>query len=225
MSHVLDNPIWQALNSGHRVLAEGNALARRYPYEIGPLSGLIDQSEAAYDALAALARPGEQMVLFLESPLRAPSGWQVDIDSELTQMVAPERLPDTVDPGIQPLGEADIPDMLSLAELTQPGPFRHRTRDLGGYVGIRQDGRLAAMAGERLHLEGYTEISAVCTHPDFQNRGYARALMVHVANHILQRGEIPFLHAWKHNVNAIRVYEKLGFTQRRLLHVGVIRRG
>lgn len=223
-THVLDNPIWNALNSGHAALAQGNHLARRYPYEIGPLSGLAEPTDAAYDALRPLAREHEKLVLFLEDPARPPAGWQVDFEGPLTQMVGPAELPEPEDFGIEPLGEADIPEMVALAKLTQPGPFRTRTWDLGGYVGIRRDGRLAAMAGERLHLDGYTEISAVCTHPEYQNRGYARALMVAVAQNILGRGEIPFLHAWKANVNAIRVYEKLGFYERRIMQVGVIRR-
>jgi predicted GNAT family acetyltransferase len=95
---------------------------------------------------------------------------------------------------------------------------------LGNYWGIRESGRLVAMAGERLHLNGYTEISAVCTHPDFQGKGYAKALLAVVANHITNRGETPFLHAWIENYGAIRVYEKLGFKQRRVIHLGVIRK-
>ncbi len=223
-THVLDNPIWNALSSGHAALAEGDSLARRYPYRIGPLSGLVEPTPLAYEALRPLARDDEQLVLFLESPARPPVGWHLDFEGPLTQMVGPSEFPEIEDPGIEPLDEVDIPDMLALAELTQPGPFRERTWELGGYVGIRKNGRLVAMAGERLHLTGYTEISAVCTHPDYQKLGYARALMVAVARNILARGETPFLHAWKANTNAIRVYEKLGFYERRILHVGVVRR-
>ncbi len=223
----LDNPIWSALTSHQSGLAVGDSLARRFPADVGPLAGLIDQSEAAYASLAPLGRDDEQLVLFMNEPPSPPTDWHLDVAGHLTQMVL-EEAPSTVRPHwfetrIEPMTEVDIPEMLVLTQLTKPGPFRQRTRELGGYVGIRESGRLAAMAGERLHMPGYTEISAVCTHPDFQGKGYAGALIISVAQKILARGETPFLHAWIDNHNAIRLYEKLGFRQRRIIHLGVVR--
>src|ERR1700678_2989023 len=121
------------------------------------------------------------------------------------------------------LTPADVPEMVALAELTKPGPFGTRTRELGEYLGIRQSKRLVAMAGERLHLPGYTEVSAVCTHPDFQGRGYARELMSILMRQNILRGGDPLLHVRQENVSSIHLYEKLGFRTRRLLHFVIVR--
>ncbi|MCE3236482.1 MAG: putative acyltransferase [Vampirovibrio sp.] len=220
----LDNPIWHALTHAQKNLSEGDDRARRFQYEIGPLAGLACQAEEAYASLATLDRPDELLVLFLNEPPVVPEGWTLAVGGQLTQMVCDAPLsPPNNAPNIELLTEADIPAMLELTRLTKPGPFRPQTSRLGRYVGIRQNGRLAAMAGERLQVNGYTEVSAVCTHPDFQGQGYARALVTDVAAHIRQQGHIPFLHTGMDNQGAIRVYERLGFRQRRLIHLAVLR--
>jgi predicted GNAT family acetyltransferase len=129
---------------------------------------------------------------------------------------------ETVD--IVALSDRDAADMLALATLTEPGPFLPRTHHMGRFFGIRIDGRLAAMAGERFHFPGYTEVSAVCTHPDFRGRGLARRLSRHVAAGIAARGETAFLHAWKSNDAAIALYRSLGFRWRCDVNVAVLRR-
>ncbi len=222
---ALDNPIWAALNTQQQYLAQGDVWAKRFPKAIGPLSGMVDQSAESYDALTKLAEPNEKLVLFLQEPPTLPPGWIEDFGGPLTQMVLEKPLASVETSDIVGLTDADVPDMLELTGLTEPGPFREKTHTLGYYVGIRQAGQLVAMAGERLHLDGLTEISAVCTHPHYQGKGYAKRLMTVVANQILARGETPFLHAWHHNHGAIRVYEKLGFVHRRMLHVAVIKPG
>jgi ribosomal protein S18 acetylase RimI-like enzyme len=221
--HPLDNPIWYALTSRQADLALGDDRARRFPPGIGPLAGLCDQSEHAYASLAELAQPDESLVLFLDAPARVPAGWTLEVSGELPQMLCERRLPPPPKLPVIELSESDVPEMLALTRLTRPGPFREQTWSLGGYVGIKVAGKLAAMAGERLHVDGYTEISAVCTHPDFQGKGYASALVAVVANRILDRGEIPFLHTGSANTQAIRVYEKLGFRQRRRVHLAVLK--
>ncbi|MEI9852841.1 MAG: GNAT family N-acetyltransferase [Sphingomonas sp.] len=123
-----------------------------------------------------------------------------------------------------PLGDADAPEMLALATLTEPGPFHAHTHSLGDFVGIRVGGRLAAMAGERMKLPGFTEVSAVCTHPDFRGRGYAGALMRVVIGGILARGETPILHSYATNRHAIALYESLGFRTRAELVFTVLAR-
>jgi len=221
--HPLDHPIWNALTSEQSTLAEGDALARRFPAAIGPLAAMAEQSPAGYESLRRLAKPEEQLVFFLPEPATVPPGWTLDADGLLTQMVLDnETEPDHAFP-IRELVEADIPEMLALTRLTKPGPFRQETNTLGLYLGIEVDGRLVAMAGERLKLPGYTEISAVCTHPDFQGRGYAQALILAVAQQIRQAGKIPFLHSRPDNTAAIRVYEKLGFRTRRMVNLAVVR--
>jgi predicted GNAT family acetyltransferase len=114
--------------------------------------------------------------------------------------------------------------MLALAKLTQPGPFLARTPLMGTFIGIRIDGRLAAMAGERVRFPGYTELSGVCTHPDFRGRGLARRLSAAVAAGIEARGERPFLHAWSTNRAAISLYESLGFELRSEVNVALLER-
>jgi predicted GNAT family acetyltransferase len=134
----------------------------------------------------------------------------------------PER--SSSDPEIIDLSAPDVPEMLELTALTKPGPFNRRTHELGTYLGIRRDGRLVAMAGERLKVPGYTEVSAVCTHPDHAGHGYARILMTEVMRRICYRGETPFLHVREDNVRAIELYKRLGFKQRVLSHLAVLRK-
>jgi predicted GNAT family acetyltransferase len=126
--------------------------------------------------------------------------------------------------GIVPLGDADAEEMLALATLTRPGPFQRNTHRMGQFVGVRIDGRLAAMAGERFRFPGHTEVSGVCTHPDFRGRGLAGRLSRHVAVAIAARGDTAFLHAWQTNTAAIRLYERLGFRLRCEVNVAVLER-
>ena len=144
-----------------------------------------------------------------------PENWETLYESRITQMIRVDRSPlpeGDIDASI--LGAADVADMLSLVELTKPGPFRRRTIELGTYVGIREDGRLVAMAGERTWAGDFREVSAICTHPDAQRRGYARALMGRVINRMLRAGETPFLHVESKNLRAIDIYLALGFIRR-----------
>jgi ribosomal protein S18 acetylase RimI-like enzyme len=229
----LDNPIWNALNSEHSALALGDGRAKRYPADIGPLSGLADQSPASYEALGELAGPAGTVVLFLTEPPLPPFewprlGWKLIRGGELNQMIctqpqsfSPRPMPPNVSSRL--LTSADAPEMVALAELTEPGPFRHRTVELGVFYGIFDSGHLVAMAGQRLHLPHFVEVSAVCTHPDARGRGYARALMSQVIDEMRQRGKTPILHTFADNRPAIRVYESLGFRLRKTLHLAVLK--
>lgn len=227
--HVLDNPIWNALLTRQAQYAEGDELAKRFLPEIGPLAGLREQSPDAYRSLGQLLKPGEPVALFLDAEPQLPQDWQMILHKSIVQMVctnppvAPERSENDIP--FEPLGAADIPAMLELTALTEPGPFRPRTCELGGFIGIRQQDRLAAMAGQRLAPPGYTEVSAVCTHPDFRGRGYAHLLVAEVVRRIQASGETPFLTAYEHNTGAIRVYQAVGFELRRTLHVAVAATG
>jgi predicted GNAT family acetyltransferase len=125
---------------------------------------------------------------------------------------------------IMKLTDEDAPEMLELATLTEPGPFLSRTHTMGTFLGIRIGGRLAAMAGERMRFPGYTEVSGVCTHPEFRGRGLARRLSAAVAASIEARGDQPFLHAWKTNHSAISLYEALGFKVRTEVNAVVLKR-
>lgn len=226
-SHLLDNPIWNALLTEHSPLAVSNHKARRYPAAIGPLSGVPRQSPENYEALRPLAGPGGVVVLFCTEAPAPPPKWTLIRGGLLTQMVCEQsgRVPVELSRGeeLRPLTADDVPAMLELTKLTEPGPFRERTHELGAFFGIFKSGRLLAMAGERLHLPRYVEVSAVCTHPDVRGRGYARLLIATVMEEIEQRGKIPFLHSFADNHSAIGVYESLGFRQRRTFELAVLK--
>jgi predicted GNAT family acetyltransferase len=225
---LLNNPIWNSLITRHASLAigadVGHGLARRYPADIGPLSALREVTPAAFEDLAAIVPKGEVAALFLESVPVIPTGWELVREATIVQMVCsavPARV--SIDADMLSMHPDDFPEMVVLATLTVPGPFRARTAELGEYLGIRVHGRLAAMAGERLSLVGFTEISAVCTHPDFRGRGYAKALVSEVARKIHGDGRVPFLTSFEGNTGAIHVYEQVGFVIRRAIHLVIVK--
>lgn len=209
-AHPLDNPALASLNGPHAHFAERRGAVARYPRDVSPFLGLPSSPTAQDWADAGeLAGPGAPVVLAaLDVP--APDGWEAVFRVEGLQMVdvSVDAMPDTEAVLLTP---ADVPKMLDLVERTKPGPFLPRTIELGTYLGIRRDGRLVAMAGERLRPPGWTEISAVCTDPNYRGQGLAARLVRAVAHDIRQRGETPFLHAASGNTNAIRLYESLGF--------------
>jgi ribosomal protein S18 acetylase RimI-like enzyme len=225
--NLLDNPILGALLTDHKKWALGAGPARRFIPEVGPLSGIPDQAMASYEALRTLAGSGGVVGLFLPHLPAPPQGWTLVRGGLISQMIcnAPgseERARNATMPAIRELNAGDVPAMLALTELTEPGPFRTRTHELGKFYGVFESDRLLAMAGQRLSLPGFVEVSAVCTHPDARGRGYARALMSAVMRDIRQRGRIPFLHAFADNP-AIRIYESLGFRLRRTFHLAVLK--
>lgn len=208
----LDNAVWAALNGPHRHLAEFAGGAARYRPGVSPFAGVADLADPrCWDDLAALVGPGGS---FLISPLPdAPTQWTGGRVQGF-QMIG-TAMRGEVEPEAVRLGPADVPDMLALVRATRPGPFEPATIEMGDYFGVRRGGRLIAMAGERLRLAGWTEISAVCTDPEHRGQGLAARLMRHVAVGILDRGDTPFLHVADDNAPAIRLYEALGFTVRR----------
>jgi predicted GNAT family acetyltransferase len=222
--HILDNPIWTALTTRQAHFAEGDDIARRYPVEVTALAALKHHTPAAFESLARTTK-GDVVALFCFDPVAIPAGWKTIHTSNLVQMIcqAPTLVADQNASIIEELTAADTAEMVALTKLTNPGPFGRRTQELGLYLGIHQQGRLAAMAGERQRLPGYTEVSAVCTHPDFQGRGYARELISVLLAKIFERGEIPILHVREDNAGAIHVYEKLGFKSRAIFPFFVLR--
>jgi ribosomal protein S18 acetylase RimI-like enzyme len=212
--HPLDNPVLSSLTGPHARFAERRGNVLRYPLDVCPFVALPDEPDDADWADAAeLAGPGRLLPL---AGLRVPppAGWEVVVFGDGVQMTG-EDLKVADDPEAVALGPSDVPEMLDLTARTQPGPFLSRTFELGTYLGIRYDGKLVAMAGERLHPAGWTEISAVCTDAGWRGRGLAARLVRAVGTGIRARGEIPFLHALASNTNAIRLYERMGFRHRR----------
>ncbi|HKV65594.1 MAG TPA: GNAT family N-acetyltransferase [Rhodanobacteraceae bacterium] len=223
-SSALDRPVWGSLASRHASLSLGGALAKRYQRDVNLFASARDDSPAALDALAALVESDERVYVLQVPEIAVPATLHATKTAPGVQMVATRPVDAALADGVITLGDADAPEMLALAQLTQPGPFLARTHVMGTFRGIRVDGRLAAMAGERMRMPGYTEVSGVCTHPDFRGNGFARRLSAIVANAIQARGETPFLHAWKDNHPAIALYEQLGFRLRAEVNVAVLER-
>jgi predicted GNAT family acetyltransferase len=223
--HVLDRPVWQSLSTHHAALAEGGALARRFVRDVNVFASACDDTPEAVRALGALIGAGESVYVGQVPPIVVPDGVSASRRAMGVQMLAPAgRTFAAEGDDMITLGDADAAEMVALAQLTQPGPFLARTHRMGTFIGVRIGGRLAAMAGTRMRLPGFTEVSGVCTHPDFRGRGLARALSSAVAAMITARGEQPFLHAWKDNAAAISLYESLGFSHRTDVHVAELRR-
>ena len=212
-SHVLDRCVWTSLTGHHARFAERHGRVIRYQADVTPFAALEDPADpSAWADAADLLGPGGK--LGLAGVDHWPDEWKPAFLAEAVQMVA-ATMDARPDPEAVVLGPEDVPDILALIARTEPGPFLPRTIELGTYLGIRRDGALVAMAGERLHPPGYTEISAVCTEPAYRGQGLAARLVQAVAAGIEERGEIPFLHAVASNTNAIRLYESIGFTLRR----------
>jgi predicted GNAT family acetyltransferase len=214
--HPLDRAVWSALTGRQAELAIVRGGARRFDPAYGVFAAVEDHGEASLAELGALVAEHGDVALLQADPPTAIPGVAVASQALGVQMTAPSLMARAApDFEILPLGEGDAAEMLALAILTEPGPFFARTHRLGDFFGVRQDGQLVAMAGERMKPEGFTEVSGVCTHPDHRGRGYAGALMRLVAARILDRGEVPFLHAYASNKGAVALYESLGFRLRR----------
>jgi predicted GNAT family acetyltransferase len=222
MSSGLDRPVWASLQHQPQ-WAIGDEHARRFKADINRFAATRDDSRECLAALAGLVQPGDDAVFIAQVPaIVVPPGLVAVKEALGVQMMATQRLES--DDEVELLGDADAAEMLALATLTEPGPFLPRTHTMGRFIGIRIDGRLAAMAGERMRFPGHVEVSAVCTHPDFRGRGLARRLSAAVTADIQRRGEQAFLHAWTTNTAAIALYESLGFVTRTTVNIAVLKR-
>jgi predicted GNAT family acetyltransferase len=227
LERQLDNPVWWCLSTRHSHLALGDDRARRYPPAFSPITGFPDSGPPSVEALEALVEIGDDMGAIGPSRPILSSSWDTLLETQITQMIRTEREPlPEGDVEVSSLGAVDVPDMLALVELTQPGPLRQRTVELGHFIGVREQGRLIAMAGERMWVDDCREVSGICTHPDAQGRGYARMLTGRVVNRMLRAGQTPFLHVMSANDRAIELYRALGFARRAefpLLHAKRVR--
>lgn len=217
-AHPLDNAVWHALNgplARFRNAASTTALAH-FDREVSVFSAVDQMGGSTWEEIAEAIDVGDFCGLSRPEVLDVPEGWEEHFRGRCLQMVAgdiprPKGLP------VDRLGSADAEDMLALAQLTEPGPFQPRTHELGRYIGIRRNGRLIAMAGERFRVPGFVEVSAVCTHPDARGEGLAAELTLNVAWSIREAGDEAFLHVLEDNESAIRLYQKLGFSLRRMI--------
>ncbi|MDR7270426.1 putative GNAT family acetyltransferase [Pelomonas saccharophila] len=218
----LDRPVWASLQHQPQ-WGMGDARARRFKADINRFAATPDESPTSLAALAALVQPGDDAVFLAQvPPIVVPPDLMAVKEALGVQMMAMRPL--EVDEGLDVLTDVDAAEMLALATLTEPGPFLPRTHTMGRFIGIRIEGRLAAMAGERMRFPGHVEVSGVCTHPDFRGRGLARRLSAAVTADIQRRGEQAFLHAWTTNTAAIALYESLGFVTRTTVNIAVLKR-
>jgi len=211
----LDNPFWHSLRTRHRGIARVHGEVARYPAEYAPFLGIASAGVDVAEAFDALVAPGESVYLLGVAPAAIPEGWRLEAFADLAQMQcdAPLHVGDGPDPIA--LGEVHRADVLALTALVYPHYFRARTMDMGRYFGVYEDGQLAAMIGERLGTGACTEMSAICTHPDFAGRGLASRLTALLTNATLAQGRTPFLHVSHANTRAKALYERLGFRHRR----------
>jgi len=206
--HALDNPVWHSLTTQHAGLAITADGAARYPAAIVPFAGIGEPSPRAANQLTSLVDDAEAVFVVGVAP-EPPPGWTLEPKKPVLQMVCDQRAAEVPGPAVTAMGAAQVPDMVALTDLVFPGFFRPRTLEMGSYYGIYDGARLAAMAGERMRLDGYQELSAVCTHPDYTGRGYAQRLLGLLVNSAFDRGFTPFLHVYADNARAIGVYWKL----------------
>ena len=215
MEHLLDNPIWNALNTGNTKLANGDGRAKFLDRDAGAFVALRENSIGGLMSLYGMTPAESPVVLFVSEDISIPEEWEILVKKPLLQLVylhkyAPqERVEATT------LSEKNVAAMLSLTALTQPGPFLPRTIEFGNYEGIFEGNQLVAMAGRRFHANPYVEISAVCTHPEHLGKGYARMLVSNQIHDILSESGIPFLHVLPENIAAYQLYLKLGFELRK----------
>jgi ribosomal protein S18 acetylase RimI-like enzyme len=224
-SHPLDNPVWHAIASAQRGLIDmatrESLAAGRFQSDVCPFGGLSDPLDPRCWAALEELLMGQTVALIIGADM-VPSNWEIVRAIDGVQLDG-TNLRDEVDDSLTVLQAADVPDMLDLVERTQPGPFLPRTIEMGTYVGLHHEGRLVAMAGERLRPPGWTEISAVCTDAAVRHQGIGTRLVRAVAAGVRERGDLPFLHAAATNASAIRLYLSLGFVLRRTVTFTVLR--
>ena len=223
-SHPLDNMVWNALAGPQSHLGVSNGRARRFDPEIA-IFAAVEHPLESLDGLAEIIPPGGRVGLVTTGPLTLPPELEAVATGEVVQLTADRFGPiPTGDLVYRDLTVADVPAILELVALTKPGPFAQRTIEMGHYIGVFDGDRLIAMTGERLRLDGFGEVSAVCTHPDYQGRGIAKALVSVIGSEVVARGEVPFLQAYTGNAAAIATYTRLGFAPRRNLTFTTVRR-
>ncbi|HEY9731053.1 MAG TPA: GNAT family N-acetyltransferase [Drouetiella sp.] len=218
----LDNPIWTALTTRHAELSEGDEIARRYLPSYTTLAGMAQETDAAFASLAQITAPTQRIGICSQADIDVPSTWICSAKFPVAQMICDELLACRTFP-MEILTDDDVPEMKELVMLTQPGPFANRTIKFGTFLAIKENGKIAAMAGQRMKVPGYDEVSAVCTHPDHQGKGYARALVHEISKRIVEGGSTPMLHVRSDNLAAIKSYEHVGFRTRREFYFSVLK--
>lgn len=226
MNVILDNPIWFALNSVNAHLGSGNDNVKLFDAAVAPFAGLSVYAPGNFKQLFDLVSPDQVVVLFYPEADLDPAPFNVVVKVPGYQMVFEGKEPEAISgEELVRLTEKDLEEMLALTKLAQPGPFAGRTIDFGGYLGIFQDQKLVAMGGQRLQTQGFTEISAICTHPDSAGKGFAGKVLNELVRNIIASGNVPYLHVRADNARAIKLYQYLGFVIRTEMYFHVIKKG
>jgi len=220
--NTLDNPVWEALNSADYRFNLGNSIAGYFPESVSPFAALPDWNDEMQHLLLEQLPEDRSWSVMKAGKVDFIDNWEIRFTTPLYQMICHSFIPFRSDKVIPvPLVPSHIPEMLALTALTKPGPFGDRTIEFGNYWGIFEEGKLVAMAGERLHLKDHTEISAVCTHPDALGKGYGSILVSLIAEKIIKEHKTPILHVRSDNERAITMYERLGFSIRSDIYFAV----
>lgn len=218
MQHVLDNPVWYALTSGNKNLSTGNEDAKYFLKDVAPFAAVKTATELK--ALYDISYPGGAFAFFSSKEIEIPQPWKVGQCTQALQMVHKKvTKKKTIGEDVVALRSDNVPAMLALTKLTNPGPFLKRTIEFGNYEGIFKNGELVAMTGQRMRPFEYIEVSAVCTHPEHTGHGYATNLILRQVENILAQSDIPFLHVRKENITAIKLYKALGFSVRKEMFI------
>lgn len=225
MEHILDNPIWHALSNRQAELNIGSERVKFFDESVSPFVTMDAWDEADLREMQDILPVDRSFYVLIPRQVNIPEAFEQVYTTPIYQMVCEAFQPQMLtEQQVLEMGEGDVKEMIELTALTRPGPFSTGTMSFGRYIGIREGTRLAAMAGERMKVPGYTEVSAVCTHPDLLGKGYASHLMSLLCTHIIARGETPFLHVRADNPRAIRAYERLGFSISRDVFFVIIKR-
>lgn len=225
MEQLLDNPVFHALQSGDMHLGTGTGSVKYFDEQVSPFAGFPEDHEDGFDELHSLLPDNRKILYATRDVITEPKGWELAHAISGLQFVFTGK-PVAASTSLQlvPLQTKHVDEMIALARLTKPGPFDKCTIEFGHYYGIFHNEKLVAMAGQRLHVYKYTEISAVCTHPEHLGKGYAAALIQQQLNIICNSGQIPFLHVRVDNERAIALYERLGFAKNGVMNFYFLKR-
>lgn len=225
MEHLLNNPAFYALQSRDAHLGAGTENVKYFDEEVSPFAGFHEDYSKGFDELYNLLPTGRNILYATRNEIKEPDGWQLIREIKGLQFVfAGNSMETKYSLNLVPLENKHVEEMIALATLTRPGPFSKRTIDFGHYYGIFDNDKLVSMAGQRLHVFNFSEVSAVCTHPDYHGKGFAAILLQHQIEIICKSGQTPFLHVRDDNERAIALYERLGFKENGLMNFYFLKR-